>query len=179
MDFIGDLLSAGANAMSGGLLGLFGSLTGGVLKYFQAKQAQAFRKEEWDHERELLQLNMEARAMETEQELAIVSQSGSYEGLRTSVIADSRVGESYRWVNAVRSLFRPLLTTGLVVVSFLIFKDVMAGLETQGKSSLALGPGEARAILQYIVYSLVFSTSTAIVWWFGDRAFTPPGMKNR
>ena len=179
MEFIGNLLGAGASAMSGGIFGLAGSLIGGVFKYFQAKQAQQFKKEEWDHESNLLKLNMEAMQKQTENELALASQVGSFRGLDSSIRADSKVGESYKWVNAIRSLFRPLLTTGLVVIAYLIFKDLMAGLETEGQSVLALGKEKSRSILEYVVYSLVFSASTAVVWWFGDRAFAPPGMKNR
>ena len=34
------------------------------------------------------------------------------------------------------------------------------------------------ALIRYMVFSVFFCASTATVWWFGDRALTPPGMKN-
>jgi hypothetical protein len=64
----------------------------------------------------------------------------------------------------------------------MIFKDLSAMLTGTGASVLAPGtftPEQAKELLVYDVKSLVFSASTAVVWWFGDRAFAPPGMKNR
>lgn len=148
--------------MSGGIFGLVGSLFGGVLQYFQRSQEQAFKKETWDHEKDLLRLNMEAAKTQTDNELAIVSQAGRMEGMNTSIQMQGKAGSSYKWVNAIRSLFRPFLTTALIYVSYLLFKHT-----------------DDPELHNYIVMSLVFATSTAIVWWFGDRAFTPPGAKNR
>jgi len=39
--------------------------------------------------------------------------------------------------------------------------------------------GQLANMTRYIVYSMVFSAATATVWWFGDRALTPPNMKAR
>ena len=69
---------------------------------------------------------------------------------------------------------------------------VRAVLETNGlpgvlTQTFSLGAGvvasakeaEIKDLLRYMIYSLFFATTTAITWWFGDRAFAPPGMKNR
>jgi hypothetical protein len=173
MEFIEGLLGVGLSAASGGIFGLVGSGLAGVAKYFQRKQEQEFKKEAWGHEYELLKLQMQSRSQETENELAIVSQGGSYAGLKESIKADQKDLESYRWVNAIRSLFRPILTTLLLVICFSLFRDILT------ENTLMLEKQAVTEILKYIVYSLVFSSGTAIVWWFGDRAFCPPGMKNR
>ena len=44
--------------------------------------------------------------------------------------------------------------------------------------SSVLGPEAVGELLRYIVYSVVFAWSTAVLWWFGDRAMTPPGFRN-
>ena len=36
-----------------------------------------------------------------------------------------------------------------------------------------------RSCMLTVIYSMVFAASTAVVWWFGDRAFTPPSMRGR
>jgi len=57
----------------------------------------------------------------------------------------------------------------------------MQAIQTGADNALVtlLGQGAVVEIMTYIIYSVVFSCSTAIVWWFGDRALTPPGMKSR
>jgi hypothetical protein len=76
----------------------------------------------------------------------------------------------------VKDLFRPVLTAGLFVLSYVIFLDVI---RRNGVLAHVLSPDEALELIKYIVYSVVFSATTSGVWWFGDRAFSPPGMKNR
>ena len=154
-----------ANIASGGLLGLVGSLTGGVLKYFQTRQAQKFEELKWAHELKLLEIQGKRELAENEHELALSDSRGSWEGLEASIGVEEK--DSYRWVHAVKALFRPALTTGLFVLVYLIYGDLPS----------LLPADEARDVSQYIVKSIVFAASTAGVWWFGDRAFAPPGTK--
>ena len=41
-----------------------------------------------------------------------------------------------------------------------------------------LTPQDMAALIRYMVFSVFFCASTPTVWWFGDRALTPPSMKN-
>ena len=119
---------------------------------------------------------MQARAAETEQELAIVSQQGAWDGLAASQRADAAISANvHAWVNDVRALFRPVLTAGLVALVYVMFRDLLGGLGTE-RSILGavLAEAEVQEVLRYVIYSMVFAASTAVVWWFGDRAFTPP-----
>lgn len=171
-----------ASAAGGGIFGLLGSAVGGIFKYFQTRQQQKFEKEKWIHELALLDREQKREREEDEHELAVISQQGAWAGLSASISADSSGGETYKWVNAVKALYRPVLTTGLVVIAYLIFKDFMTLLEAATETSVLAKVftfEQARAIIVYDVNSLVFAASTAVVWWFGDRAFAPPGMKNR
>jgi hypothetical protein len=100
----------------------------------------------------LLDMQMKAKTAETEQELAVTASSGSWTGLGDSLKAETAIGSTYPWVNAVRALVRPALTLGLG--GFLCAAFFATG-------------GTARAAISD---SLVFAAVTAIVWWFGDRA---------
>lgn len=188
MEWLGDLLGGAASIASGGLFGLLGSLVGVGAKWLQERQRQAWERQrqawerqKWDHETRMLELQMQARAAETEQELAIVSQQGAWDGLGASQRADAGLtGSVHTWVNDVRALFRPVLTTGLVVLVYLLFRDLLAALGDGGSIlGAVLAEAEVKDVIRYIVFSMVFAASTAIVWWFGDRAFAPPGMKSR
>lgn len=181
-DILGGLGGTALSAAGGGIFGFIGSAVGGVFKYFQTKQQQKFEEKKWTHELRLIDKEHERGREEDEHELAVISQQGAWSGLNTSIQAEASGGETYKWVNAIKALYRPLLTTGLVLIAYMIFKDLSAMMTGTGTSVLAPGvftPEQARELLVYNVNSLVFSASTAVVWWFGDRAFAPPGMKNR
>jgi len=181
MEWLDGLINIGASVASGGLFGLVGSLIGVGAKWLQERQRQAWEAKKWDHETTMLRLQMDAHAQETEQELAIVSQRGAWEGLAASQQADAAISANvHTWVNDVRALFRPVLTTGLVVLVYMIFRDLLAALGAE-RSMLGavLAESEVQEILRYVIYSVAFSASTAVVWWFGDRAFAPPSMKGR
>jgi len=154
MDILGDLLGTGASAMTGGLFGLVGNIAARVFGYFEAKQAFTQKQAEWGHETELLKLQMQAKAAETEQELRIAESQGSWSGLTASLTAEGAIGTSYPWVNAARALVRPTLTIGLSAFLACAF--------------FAMAPGDIDRA--YVADSLVFAAVTSIVWWFGDRA---------
>jgi hypothetical protein len=169
MDWLSDILGAVGSAASGGVFGAVGAFGSSIVKYFQRKQEQKFEKDEWTHEKDMFKLQMEA-----------TSQKGSWDGLIQSYKAEAKQIDSYRWVNACKSLYRPLLTTGLVIVTYMMFIDILKGLSGQDVALAKIFTGnELKEILRYIVYSLVFSTATAVAWWFCERALSPPGMKNR
>jgi hypothetical protein len=154
MDILGDLLGTGASALTGGLFGLVGNIATKAIGYFEAKQAFTEKVAEWSHESDLLKLQMQAKAAETEQEIHIAESQGSWSGLSASLSAEEAVGSSYPWVNAVRALVRPTLTLGLTTFLSAAF--------------FAMAPGDIDRA--YVADSLVFAAVTSIVWWFGDRA---------
>jgi hypothetical protein len=154
MDILGNLLGTGASALTGGLFGLVGNIATKVFGYFEAKQAFTQKVAEWAHETDLLKLQMQAKAAETEQEIHIAESQGSWSGLSASLSAEGGLANSYPWVNAVRSLVRPALTLGLATFLSAAF--------------FAMAPGDIDRA--YVADSLVFAAVTSIVWWFGDRA---------
>ena len=157
MDFgsiAGSIFDIGASATTGGIFGLLGNIATKVMGYFEAKQAFVQKQAEWAHETDLLQLQMKAKAAETENEIQLAGASGSWTGLTASLQSESAIGATYPWVNAVRALVRPALTFGLAAFLCAAF--------------FVLTPGDIDRA--YVANSLVFAAVTSIVWWFGDRA---------
>ena len=178
MDFLSGALDLLTGGVAGGLFGLIGSLAGAWLKERAIKAEREFKKEQWAYDLQLQQLNMQARAAETEQELAIVSQEGAWTGLEQSMRQETVLIEhSPGWVNAVKSLFRPMLTLVLQGVQAWVIWLLVSG--SAQMVEILVNASPTTELLRYAVYSLVFAAQTAVVWWFGDRAFAPPGMKNR
>jgi hypothetical protein len=149
-----DIASLFGTALGGGLFGLVGNVATKVIGIFEARELFAQKKEEWGHDERVLDMQAKAVAAAGAQALATTAASGSWAGLSDSVKAESAIGASYAWVNAVRALVRPLLTIGLC--GFL------------AAAFFALNPADAAR--GAISDSLVFAAVTAVVWWFGDRA---------
>ena len=85
---------------------------------------------------------------------AATGANASTTGLSESLKAETAIGPTYQWVNAVRALVRPALTLGLGGFLCAAFFALPAG--DAGRAEVS--------------ESLVFAAVTAIVWWFGDRA---------
>ena len=178
MDILTGALSLLTGGAAGGLFGLIGSLTGAWLKERAIKAEREFTKEKWAYELDLQKLQMQAKVQETEQELAIVSQQGAWQGLDQSVKHDTvLVRASSGWVNDAKSLFRPVLTLVLQSLQAWVIWLLVTG--SPQMIEILVNQSPTTELLRYTVYSLVFAAQTAVVWWFGDRAFAPPGMKNR
>ena len=79
----------------------------------------------------------------------------------------------------IKALFRPFLTTALVGIMAYIFIELWSGmLGAEGNQLMVLfTETEVKDMLRYVIYSTVFSATTSVVWWYGDRALTPPHMK--
>lgn len=146
-----NLTGLAASATGGGLFGLIGTVLGRVAGFFERRQEQAQERARWAHESELLKMQMQAKAQETEAEIALAETAGSWDGLKASMQAEAAIGASYPWVNAMRGLTRPVLTLLLWLISVSIF----VGADPEGQ--------------QAITETATFAATAATLWWFGDR----------
>ena len=170
-----------ASTVLGGLTGVLGSLINRGFGLWELREKRKDRQLEiahaergWGHEKALHELQLRARAAETEQELAVAEQAlqtaavqGSWAGLEASLQAEARIGASYRWVEAVRALVRPSLTVLLWMIVLALFAMALTGeLPTQ----------TAAEVVETVVQAATYGAVTALAWWFGDRA---PGRAKR
>lgn len=146
------LLNLGVDAAAGGLFGIFGTALGRVASYFERKQTFLQEEKRWGHELKLHELQMKAKKQETELELAIEAQKGSWRGLEASLAADANTGTASKWVINTLRLVRPALTLLLWLITAWIFARTRDG---------------------NIANSAVFAATAATLWWFGDRAPKP------
>lgn len=147
-----DLVSLGFDAAAGGVFGLIGTALGRVAGFFERKDENAQEQARWVHEYRLHELNMKARAQESEIEIELTAQAGSWKGLEASIMAEAASGKASRWVVNLLRLVRPALTFLLWIITVGIF------LQTQN---------------QAIAEAAVFAATAATLWWFGDRAPKP------
>ena len=147
-----EFVNLAASAASGGVFGLIGTIGGRIARFFEQKQTLAHERARWEHEAVLLDLQMKAHAAETEAEIALADIHGSWRGLEGSMRAEANIARSYRWVDAVRGLTRPILTLLLWLISLLIFMTSLP--EQQG----------------VVIETATFAATAATLWWFGDRS---------
>ncbi len=165
-----DLAQLGLSAAGGGLFGVAGTVLGRVVGLFEMRerrrdQALAFEHEtrRWAQEQEMQRLQNAARRDETESELALAQAAGAWSALGASYAAEAAIGPSYRWVEAVRGLVRPVLTVGLWCAVVSIF------FRTASDQARWLAEAERAETVAYLIDSVVFAATAATLWWFGDR----------
>jgi hypothetical protein len=141
------------SVLTGGATGILGSLIGkafGFLDFFVEE-----KKKDNDHARtiEMTKLSAELRSEELENERAIVEEEQAGKQRAASYRHDMSAGVSYPWVAAILRLVRPTLTLMLIAIVWYIYatSNDIAQQET-------------------IIQSVIYMTSTAVLWWFGDRA---------
>lgn len=147
-----DVIGVAASAAGGGVFGLLGTVMGRIAGFLERRQSIAHEERRWRHEIDLLQLQQAVAVQEAEAELAATEAEGSWSGLTASLAAEAAIGPSYKWVNAMRALTRPLLTLLLWVITIVIWF-------TADLSERAT-----------LTETATFAATAATLWWFGDRS---------
>lgn len=156
------------SAVSGSVFGAVGALASAVLKIFEQQQDHKFQKDKWEHEKQLLALQLKAN-----------SQEKSWDALVAGTLKPEPA-PSYRWVNAVRSLFRPVLTLVLLGLTCVLYFSMLSAIKHIGHGLNGIFTlSQLQEAVRYILMSLTFTAATAATWWFCERSLLPPGLKNR
>lgn len=141
------------SVLTGGATGILGSILGKLFSFADAWIAE--KKATADHERtkDMHRLQAELRSKELENELTIVEAQVSGELRTASYAHDRSIAIGYPWVGAVLRMVRPILTVGLIILVWYIYYTTLdLGLQAE------------------ITASSIYMCSTAVLWWFGDRA---------
>ena len=146
-----DIIGLAASAAGGGVFGLIGTVIGRVAGLIERRQDNTQERARWAHDAAMQEARMREMAAATEAQIKLADAAGAWRGLATSMEAEASIGESYKWVNAVRALTRPLLTLLLWVITGLVYLGASA---------------EARV---GIIETATFAATAATLWWFGDR----------
>jgi hypothetical protein len=167
-----DIITTAGGGLAGGALGAafgaFGSILNRGLGIFETREKRKDRQlemahevERWGHDLKLAAETRAGRVEDAKLTLVQTEAEGSWRGLDASLRAEAQVGQSWPWVAAVRALTRPALTLLLWILFAVLFLSAMSG---------ALAADTAAGIVRTAVETIAFSASTALAWWFGDRA---------
>lgn len=138
------------NVLTGGATGLLGSVINRGFAIWERRQQRLDRREEHSHELALLDKQAVIGEREREQELTIEQIRAAAQLQHASYKHAAAIGDTYRWVNAVRALVRPTLVLMLLGLSAWVF---------------VRDPEEVSA-----PSTILYLTTMAVAWWFGGRA---------
>jgi hypothetical protein len=151
-----DLLSAGAAAMSGGVLGMIGTAIGRGVGMAERVLEDRQERARWQHEIALRQIDQTGRREAAADARLQAETEGTWKGLTATADADAALPPGYAWVAAVRALVRPTLTVLLWLVAAMV-------------ALVAVQRGELTAFARF-ADGVSFAAAAATLWWFGDRA---------
>lgn len=170
MSWIADVVTT---AFSGGITGLVGAVFQGFLHLKENSDKRKF-----DLEMRRLDINElvkegEIALKQTQAEAESRRIVGELNAFASSQKADKATYSNKRssnpWLVAVdvlRGLIRPVLTIGLVCITVVITIDVVEA--SGGYENLITQHGTSLA--SELILSIVYMSSTAVLWWFGTRA---------
>jgi hypothetical protein len=142
------------NVLFGGATGIIGSIIGMVGKWLDNKQKMQMMTIQNSHELVLFDKQAALRSVEMENERAIADLDAWSQGRSASYDHDASYGSSdIAWVVAALRFVRPVLTVFLIILTAICFFKLK---DTVSQYDLA--------------NQIVYLTSMAIAWWFGDRA---------
>lgn len=134
---------------------VLGSLIGGSGSALSKWMGMREKKISNEHELKLIEMQIQSKRAETENDLAIAQEKG-YADIRTkSYEHDGSTGETSLWVNNALRMVRPILTLLLIALIWTIWMTI-------AKDDLE--------IKNEIIDGVLFMSSVALAWWFGDRS---------
>lgn len=186
-DVLGVVGGAFTSIISGGLTGIFGVA---VQRYADFKNKELDLKKDAQqqaHEIDMRKVDaeisaqewasrtkvaeVEAAGMEAKADSEAFGESFKMEPVRYSDGVKPSVGQAWLFsiLDFVRGCVRPLLTIYLCVVTTVIYWHAKALL-----SGTTVSAGEALDLVKLIVGTVLYLTTTCVLWWFGTRNKAQP-----
>ena len=143
-----------ASVLTGGATGIVGSLIGTVGRYFDNKQKIKQMSLEFDQEYKLQELQITSRKEELESEEAIARMETNAAMKTASYAHDASYGPASVTIASILRFVCPVLT--FVLLGFVVYIFWQAN--------------DDKALVFDLSNQIMFLTTTAVAWWFGDRS---------
>lgn len=173
-----NILSLVTSVFGGGITGLIGSITQHVLEFKTKKLELEANRDKFAHEERMVKAEAEVMA----QEWAARTKVAETESAARIDVADSaafaasfneparyseHTTEKQNWfmvgLDVLRGVVRPGLTVYLCILTTLLYLKAQRLLPTD------LAPDQALGLVNDIVGTILYLTTTCILWWFGTR----------
>lgn len=173
-----DILSLVTSVLGGGITGLIGSITQHVLEFKTKKLELEANRDKFTHEERMVKAEAEVMAQEwaARTKVAEVESAARIETADSAAFAASfnepsryaeHVTEKQNWfmvgLDVLKGVIRPGLTVYLCILTTLLYFKVQKLLPTTIDVDQALG------LVNEIIGTILYLTTTCILWWFGTR----------
>ena len=173
-----DFLSVVTSVFGGGITGLVGSITQHVLEFKTKKLELEANRDKFAHEERMVKAEAEVMA----QEWAARTKVAEVESAAKIDVADSasfaasfneparyaeHVSEKQNWamvgLDVLRGVVRPGLTLYLCILTTILY------VKAQRMVPNGISPDQALGLVNEIINTILYLTTTCILWWFGTR----------
>lgn len=161
--------------VSGGATGLLGSAVSAFTKFKLQKLQNDFEIAKIEKETEQMRMEQETRMAVADIEAttkketsadSLVEASYAHDTAAYATGTKARDSKAFIFLDFVRGMVRPLLTIYLMVLSTWLTVEVFSilnGLEN------AISAEQAYTLVQQAIATILYLTSTIVLWWFGTR----------
>lgn len=176
LEFLGDAI---LSIVSGGATGLLGSVISGFTEF--KKQQLIYSHEEKMAEIDIKTTQMEIdgaeriAGIEAESAISVADANALSESYKADAAnySSSKSSAWFVFVDVIRGLIRPALTLYLMAISTMIYLDLDALMAGEAYTA-----SEAKIMVAQVINTLLYITTTVVLWWFGTRNKVKfPGMK--
>ncbi len=172
------ILDSVLSVMSGGITGLVGTALQGYYTYKSKQLDIDLEKNKAANEIELRKIDIQMQAQEwasRTQIAEITAQGETDKADANALIASynepqqysekSMLSHTQEWVmvglDALKAIIRPGLTVYLCAITTMIY--------LQTRAMIGDNTGDSFAVLQKLIDTVLYLTTTCVLWWFGSR----------
>lgn len=168
-----DLFSGIASVLSGGLTGIVGSVTQSVFEYKSKKLDVELQKEKYANEIALRKIegDIAANAWAAKADIEDSKAFNTSLSSEPKVYHNGQLTEKQNWLMVVldfiKGSIRPFLTLYLCVLTTMIY--------IQARSILSNGDlsvTQAYELVNQIINTILYLSTSCVMWWFGSRQKT-------
>lgn len=177
-----DLISGIMSIVSGGATGLLGVIAQRAFDAWNKKQELDRLKAQWDHDAVMKDKDAAIMAAEwaARTKVATTEADAAKDVAQSNAFSESLKAQSIRYsegkqtgpfltgclvlLDVVIGLIRPLLTIYLCALTTYVYFEVRLLLGKESISSI-----EALDIWKLVICTILYLTTTCILWWFGTR----------
>lgn len=190
MEWLEKVGSGILGVVGGGVTGLFGVVVQRIFDLKKQRLDQEARRDQYAHEiakikaeGEMMQLEYAARTQvavaeaQGKEAVADAAAFGASQASEPQRFSDpSKADKLQAWllfiIDFIRGLVRPGLTMYLCFVTTLIYLDAHLALKGQQMSTT-----QAIELTQRVIDTILYLTTTCLLWWFGVRNKAAPNKK--
>lgn len=173
-----DILNLVTSVFGGGITGLVGSITQHILEFKTKKLELEANRDKYAHEESMVKAEAEVLAQEwaARTKVAEIESAAKVETADSAAFAASfneparyaeHVTDKQNWfmvgLDVLRGMVRPCLTLYLCAITTLLY------LKAERLIPAGLSSEQALGLVDQIINTILYLTTTCVLWWFGTR----------